>query len=396
VITASNVRNGVFAFLVLAVIAAESIQVFLPDSLVVARLLRVLWLLLAATVVVWVLDATILGAALRFGALNDLARRLSHPIDLQSILDAGLQHSMRLLEAEAACVRLFDGADLAVASSVNVDPAYLADHLHLEPDGIVRDILERQEPTPVAAASVPPEVGGLLPEGRARYVVLVPLISKGSVLGMMTLLSRRRLPAIKTELETLRAIGTEMGIAIANREAFEGLLRESRTDPLTGVGSRRHFEDLHRREVARARRNQRPISMAMIDVDNFKEINDHWGHPTGDLVLQEVAKLLLGLRAGDVVARYGGDEFVIMMTDSAEEQAVVAVERIRERLHDLNASQLFPFSVQLSIGVRQMQGLEDDLVAEADRAMYEEKRRKRVERVVSTQPARESEESDPS
>lgn len=378
-ITASNVRNGVFVLLAVAVAAAEACEAILPGSAVLARIARVLWLLLAAVAVCYVVDRALRGAGRRFGALNDLARRLSHPIDLQSILDAGLQHSVRLLGAEAGCIRLFDQGDLAIAASVDLSPTYVSEHQHLEPSGLVREVMERGEPCALSASSVPEEVGALRPERTPRFVVLVPLISKGTVLGLIMLTCRKSLPAIKTELETLRAIGTQLAIAVANGQAYEGLLRESRTDPLTGVGSRRYFDDLYRREVARARRHGRPISMALVDVDHFKEINDTWGHPTGDQVLQEVARLLQGCRAGDAVARYGGDEFVVMMADSSQEQAETAVDRIRGRLDDLNASRRFPFPVQLSIGVRQMTSLDADLIAEADQAMYEDKRRRRAD-----------------
>jgi diguanylate cyclase len=112
----------------------------------------------------------------------------------------------------------------------------------------------------------------------------------------------------------------------------------------------------------------------MIDVDCLKIINDRWGHPMGDQVLETVGCLLRDVRASDVVARYGGDEFVVLMPGTGYAEGEQVIERIRERLSALNQEGRFPFPVRLSIGLREMKQSEDILAA-ADEAMYSEKRR---------------------
>lgn len=376
-----NFRITIFLALVLAMCAGELLATAFSGALSAQFLVRLACLIVASVVPMALIESQVRRGMLRFGALNDLARRLSHPIEIQSILDAGLNHAIRLVEADAGCLRLFNEGDLVIATSQDVQPQYLHDYNRISAN---RDDLQRilhdGEPAVFSVDSLTVDLTDLLADPREKNVVLVPLVSKGNIFGLITLVCRHTVRFIHNDLETLRAIGTSVGIAMANDRAYEGLLRESRTDALTGLGSRRHFEDLYRRELSRHKRSHRPITLAMIDVDNFKHINDHWGHVTGDRVLQAIGQLLQGLRGGDVVARFGGDEFIIMMTETTEDQGRTVVQRVRERLAKLNDERQFPFTVQLSIGLRQLSSPDADLVADADAAMYADKHQHKAQR----------------
>ncbi|HEY1746864.1 MAG TPA: GGDEF domain-containing protein [Xanthobacteraceae bacterium] len=158
-------------------------------------------------------------------------------------------------------------------------------------------------------------------------------------------------------------------------------------DWLTGLYNRRHFESLAGAELARSQRYLRPLSVLMIDIDHFKEVNDHFGHPTGDRVIRAVANVLLATkREADLAARVGGEEFAVMLPETTEAAAVQMAERLREQL------QLCPpivsgekFSITLSIGVAgatsETAGI-DMLLACADHALYEAKNAGR-DRVVA-------------
>lgn len=156
-------------------------------------------------------------------------------------------------------------------------------------------------------------------------------------------------------------------------------LREQATrDPLTGAYNRRHFREMIERERARSKRYRHPIGFLMIDIDRFKQINDTNGHQTGDRVLQEVAEFLQSqVRAAEMVVRYGGDEFLIVMPERGREIAVVK-QRIKKAVAQWNeANEIFDFPVTLSIGgsywsPRGSESLEE-VLAKADRRMYEEK-----------------------
>ncbi|NWF94111.1 MAG: diguanylate cyclase [Syntrophaceae bacterium] len=148
------------------------------------------------------------------------------------------------------------------------------------------------------------------------------------------------------------------------------------TDPLTGAYNRRHFLELAEAEVVRARRYQCPLSISMIDIDQFKEINDRYGHPVGDLVLTELVKILEGrLRPNDIVGRLGGDEFAVMMVECDLEKALAAMARLRksvEEYHILTDSGV-ELWFKISAGIAQLSDETEDLesvMRRADQALY--------------------------
>ncbi|MGH2795060.1 MAG: GGDEF domain-containing protein [Actinomycetota bacterium] len=157
------------------------------------------------------------------------------------------------------------------------------------------------------------------------------------------------------------------------------LLRElqhlASTDPLTGLGSRRHFYELAEREFYLARRSGRPLAAMMIDIDHFKAINDSHGHAAGDSVLQSVARqCMAGLRAGDLIGRYGGDEIVVLLPDATLDAALATAGRIREQ--DLVVeTPVGAVRATLSMGVASAGDVSDlaELLSRADLALYEAK-----------------------
>lgn len=150
----------------------------------------------------------------------------------------------------------------------------------------------------------------------------------------------------------------------------------SRRDHLTGAFNRRAFEELAQREVDRSKRYGRPISLAFMDLDNFKAINDQYGHDTGDELLAVVASTLVGtVRTSDIVARIGGDEFAIVMPETSADQAHAALEKTRSAVSDRMAEHAW--NVTFSIGVvSTTEGASQlsTLMAEADDLMYQAKR----------------------
>ncbi len=147
------------------------------------------------------------------------------------------------------------------------------------------------------------------------------------------------------------------------------------TDPLTGLYNRRHFEDCLEREFLRSKRYKSDLSFAIIDIDFFKKINDTYGHSSGDYVLKEVAYLILQtFRKTDMVFRYGGEEFAVIITETPLDKAVIPLERLRisisENTFKYNGQQI---NTTISIGVS---GVNEDtesvhqLFENADKALY--------------------------
>lgn len=159
------------------------------------------------------------------------------------------------------------------------------------------------------------------------------------------------------------------------KRAHRVLELRSEQDPLTGLLNRRGFQKAASLELERARRHHRPIALAFIDVDDFKRINDIHGHATGDRVLQIVGDTLLSGRKLDLVARIGGDEFVILMPETTERGAQIAVERLHQRFQQNmhHARIRATFTTGVATFARPPRRVES-LLAEADHLLGDGKR----------------------
>jgi diguanylate cyclase (GGDEF)-like protein len=191
------------------------------------------------------------------------------------------------------------------------------------------------------------------------------------------------------ELELLRVRET---LEKANRELRDSLDREqlrARTDELTGLHNRRYFFELAERECSVARRHGRPLSVVMIDIDHFKQINDTFGHQAGDEVLTRVAQIVAApRRTGDIVARYGGEEFMLMLPETTAESALGVAEHVRLTVAadgvDTPAG-LAKFTISAGVAAldADTQTLEQ-LIRQADLALYAAKAQGRNRSVLQT------------
>lgn len=161
------------------------------------------------------------------------------------------------------------------------------------------------------------------------------------------------------------------------------------TDPLTGLYNRRHFECTIEREFLRAQRYKSDLSIAILDVDLFKKINDTYGHLCGDYVLREIAYLTMqNFRKTDMVFRYGGEEFIIILTETSIEKALIPIERLRKSIEE------YPFyydgndlKITVSIGVEGFNEnilTPDEMIDNADKALYLAKAQGRNQIITSS------------
>ncbi|HEX4011677.1 MAG TPA: diguanylate cyclase [Solirubrobacteraceae bacterium] len=189
-----------------------------------------------------------------------------------------------------------------------------------------------------------------------------------------------------------RSVGAEVrlerfarlvGLAISNTEAWDKLARQASTDPLTGLANRRAFDEHLQSELARQRRYGRDLSVALLDIDHFKRINDTHGHPAGDRVLVRLACLLTAnARDGELIARIGGEEFAWVMPETDAAGAFTAADRARRAIEAEVFADLGTITV--SAGVRQADTSESAsaLIGDADQALYEAKAKGRNTTVI--------------
>lgn len=186
------------------------------------------------------------------------------------------------------------------------------------------------------------------------------------------------------------------------KENFEKVSDMANRDGLTGLYNSRFFRDTLTRELERVKRTTRPFSVLLLDGDKFKKINDRYGHPTGDQVLQHISHVAKSvLRGYDMLARYGGEEFIAMLPDATASQAMLLAERLRQAIEQKpliteNGSMI---RVTISIGVAQARAPYDgkDVISQADKALYiaKETGRNRVVLYKAHENGAESEASDP-
>jgi diguanylate cyclase (GGDEF)-like protein len=165
-------------------------------------------------------------------------------------------------------------------------------------------------------------------------------------------------------------------IVLANRRNRRRLLRIASSDALTGLLSRKWTADLSNAVLEQARRQHHPVSVTLIDLDHFKSINDTYGHALGDEVLRQFAEAARKVvRTNDILGRWGGEEFLLVMPDTSATVACEVVERLRALTSDITLPCSDELTIRFSAGVTdQMTGRTlDELVARADLALYRAK-----------------------
>jgi len=164
--------------------------------------------------------------------------------------------------------------------------------------------------------------------------VVVPLVLQGEAQGFVDVRLKGGHELGHDEIELLQILAGQTAAAIVNARLYGTIERQAITDGLTGLYNHRHFYERLNQEFARAQRYSLPLSLLMIDIDDFKHFNDLYGHPVGDLVLAEVGRILSGqLRRGvDQAARYGGEEFVVLLPNTCRDGAQVVGDRLVQQI----------------------------------------------------------------
>lgn len=205
--------------------------------------------------------------------------------------------------------------------------------------------------------------------------VLRQRLQAGEVLGLVA--AGREEPFSSEEVELFRIFALQGEAALKNLLLFEEVKSLAIRDGLTGLYNYRHFHEVLTHQVEVSRRYDWPLSLLFLDIDNFKKINDTWGHPEGDLVLKGLADFLQNhVRHADMICRYGGEEFVVLMPQSTATQAFGLADRLREEI----AATPFPltrgeihFTVSLGVATLEPHLSGEDLVKTADAALYRAK-----------------------
>ena len=317
-------------------------------------------------------------------AVNHLATAIRNTLELDSVLQTAADEVGRALNVHSCAVRV-EGAlvgqqmtkcylrpDAAVEGEEcllgHVDS--VSAHLTGSPEAYVVDGDASQSPHILADA-------------------VVPLIHQGNFIGLLLVRSddMSRIWA-DNELLLLHTVADQLVVAVNQAHLFAQMQQQALTDALTGCYNRRSFEARLEHHLQLATRMGQQLSLVMLDLDNFKHINDQAGHEAGDVALCMLAEILrAGLRVVDTAARFGGDEFVIILPQANTEGALLVAERLRNRIAQMDVPGFG--KVTASFGVATFPdhaSTRDTLIVAADRALYGSKDAGR-NRVSVTEPS---------
>jgi diguanylate cyclase (GGDEF)-like protein len=315
-------------------------------------------------------------------AIHRLTRTLGRVQGLDAVCALVVRHVGRCVRGRFVAFAVpIDANHLAIVATHGY-PLDLVKMLRFTPGvGVIGSVYQKGTPMLIEDVAAVPGLKRR-PRYRTNSFMAVPISAGSDVLGVVCVADRLDDgPFSRQDLSDLRALTAPAALALARerarREADE-FARAAVMDPLSGLFNRRYFEERLDEEIDRARRHGTAVALLMIDIDNFKGINDRFGHLVGDLVIRGVGDILKrSVRKFDLCTRFGGEEFAIVMPGSGPENSTPVAERIRVRIEAFRANepQLADLRVTASIGMSVSYGASaKELMSDADEALYQAKR----------------------
>lgn len=319
--------------------------------------------------------------AMELDALRDTMYDVANELELSQLLPAIVKRAVSLLNADGGELALYDAdkkeLKVVVSQSVGKD---ITGAVLSTGEGLFGKVVETLQPIIIPNYMSWEERLPFYDDGVVHSVIASPLIIGKKLLGVIGI-ARITSPESFSEKDKnlLFLFGQHAAIALKNAELFNEIQTLTKVDALTGIYNRRGFNELCERELIHAKRSKLTQSMLMIDIDFFKKINDQYGHPIGDQILLSLSKELgKNLRQTDILCRYGGEEFAILLPETTIQTAKTIAERLRISISNYSFEVTkTTLHITISIGVSWMHGDHaelDILLDRADEAMYQAKR----------------------
>jgi len=270
----------------------------------------------------------------------ELTRAVSGTLDVPAMAQEFVAGAVARLEADAGRVLLVHPTsdDLRVASVAGDAAPFFEDAAADAEGGVAAWVRECSEPMLVADPNRRPELGGqpvAWPEAAGSWMA-APMLAGGGVVGVVELVRGTQAPPFTTrDLDILAAVASQVGVAVSNALRHEEVELQALSDPLTGLWNHAEFQVRLTEEISRAQRHEHPVSLTLVDVDEFRQLNERFGHRAGDGILRQVAAAVKHvLRGSDIAARYGGDDLAIILPETTREGAQVAADNLRKSIKE--------------------------------------------------------------
>ncbi len=300
----------------------------------------------------------------QFAAISELTKSITSIQDYEKLLQAILDMSAELLKAEQGSLMLLDHETdaLLVEAKKGIIDGVAAKHRINRGEGIAGKVAQSGEAILVENLEDDPRIHQMNRQHyKTRSFVSIPLKIDDRIIGVLNLSDKATGDVFnKEDLKLIQSFATHAAV-IMERNVFinktEELKKLTITDSLTGLLNRRYLHERLKDELARSARHGHTFALLMLDIDGFKNCNDTLGHPVGDKVLRGVADALLNaVRSIDIVARYGGDEFMVILPETVKSVALDIAERIRNSvsqkvIHSNDGSALGSYTMTTSIGI---------------------------------------------
>ncbi|MFZ3208970.1 MAG: sensor domain-containing diguanylate cyclase [Geobacteraceae bacterium] len=295
-------------------------------------------------------------------ALEDIievAKAVVSTLDLDTVLQAILNSAMGFAETTAGSISLYDAEKLELI--LHAHAGLTADFVKKErrevkKGRVTHEVLssgqvlfvEDTDRTPFFKNAV------ALNEGIKSFIC-VPLVMKNLTVGILYLDDFVPRQFDRKKMKLLSVLSSFAAMSIYNAQLHKRTKLMAITDSLTGLHNHRYFQQIYTQELTRAKRYKKPLSVVMMDVDDFKKFNDTYGHYSGDLVLKAIGKIIMRtMRRIDYAFRYGGEEFILILPDTRLAGALLVAERLRELIENETAMVLDDIAgsgVTVSLGV---------------------------------------------
>lgn len=327
--------------------------------------------------------------AAELDALKRITFNLTSNLDLQAVLDGVVREAMQLVkDAQDAHIYLFHEDKLIFGASLKNNGEENVQISEPRPNGLTGTVAREKKILIIEDMTNHPIYKGM-PKNWCGSIIGLPLMHRSRVIGVMNLARNTPGEFSKAEIRLLNLLADQAAIAIINARLHSAVSHQARSDSLTELPNRRALDERLDKAIAQSVASGNPFCAVMMDLDGFKIINDTYGHKVGDEVLRQVANSMeKSLRSTDFLARYGGDEWTLVLTETNLTQAQVVIQKIQNGLRN-NPVQL-PDGKSTNIGVSGGVALypvhadtAPGLIRAADEALFRAKKNSRGQFLVA-------------